>query len=162
MSEHVLANLPRSFTWRDKTDDPELQYGPGLEEIPLGLAQALKEMGFITEWKEGAAASEWTTSKTLSPSTELAANFPSREYLYMAGHFTYGNVSELTSEQLDALPGIGPARLKALEDALKEVRKRLPAEAPPSEPESAPSQKDSAPIAEKKEERDSDGSHADA
>lgn len=122
----VLVLLARQVSFREKEDEPELSYGPGLVMVPQPLADSLKEWGMIEGVAKGTISDEWVSSERLLPSTELPASFPSREYLYMAGQYTYGNVAELTPEAVVALPGIGEARAAKINAAIEVVRMKLP------------------------------------
>lgn len=124
MSEQVYVELPRIVSYRLSEDAPELSYGPGRAHIPLPLAESLKEWGIISEWSDSAPTTPDTTP--IKPSDELAADFPGREYLYMAGYTSYGQVAELDKEELDALPGIGEATADKIVAAMTEAEKRMP------------------------------------
>jgi hypothetical protein len=128
MSEKVYVTLPRTVSYAEE-GSPELAYGPGRAHIPMALAESLKEWGMISEW----STSEPTTpdTATIKPSDELAAGFPGREYLYMSGYTSYGQVAELDKDELIALPGIGAATADKILAAMAEAEKRMPHGAQP-------------------------------
>lgn len=116
MAKLVTADLPRAYTWRASDDEPELEYGPGKVQIPLLLAERLKARQHIEGWAEysGDEPQPAPMPDRILPGQELAPDFPAREYLFMAGHTTYGHVVELNRDQLLALPGIGEAKADAI------------------------------------------------
>lgn len=130
MSEKVHVTLPRTVSYAEEEGAPELVYGPGRAQIPLALAKSLKEWGIISAWSETAPT---TPDKTpIKPSDELAADFPGREYLYMDGYTSYGQVAELNKDDLIALPGIGKATADKILETMAEAEKRMPQEGKPN------------------------------
>lgn len=123
MSEKVYVTLPRTVSYAEE-GAPELTYGPGRAHIPLPLAASLKEWGIISEWSTSAPTAPDTLP--IKPSDELAADFPGREYLYMAGYTSYGQVAEMDKEELEALPGIGEATADKILAAMDAAKKRMP------------------------------------
>jgi hypothetical protein len=117
MTNLVTANLPRAYTWQPNADEPEVTYGPGRVQIPVALAEKLKAKRHIEDYGEESRAP--TNAAHVVRSQELAPDFPAREYLFMAGHTTYGHVAELSREQLLALPNIGNAKADAILEAIK-------------------------------------------
>ena len=124
MTQEVYVTLPRSVSYRLSEDAPELAYGPGRAQIPLPLAESLKEWGIINEWSQTAPAEPDTSP--IKPSDELASDFPGREYLYMAGYTSYGQVAELDLDDLVALPGIGIATAEKIVTAMLAAQERMP------------------------------------
>jgi hypothetical protein len=117
MTTLVTANLPRAYTWQPNADEPEVTYGPGRVQIPVALAEKLKAKRHIEDYSEESSAP--ASAAHVVRSQELAPDFPAREYLFMAGHTTYGHVAELSREQLLALPNIGNAKADAILEAVK-------------------------------------------
>jgi hypothetical protein len=129
MSEKVYVTLPRTVSYREEESAPELAYGPGRAQVPLPLAESLKEWGIISEWSETAPTTPDTDP--IKPSDELATDFPGREYLYMNGYTSYGQVAELNKDDLIALPGIGEATADKILAAMATAEKRMPHGAQP-------------------------------
>lgn len=122
----VLVELPRQVSWRASEDAPELAYGPGRVLVPQELADLLQERGLITWQDAEGKAPTWEQVEVLSPNAELASDFPAREYLFMAGHYTYKSVAELTEEQIADLRGVGESRTKQIAEAQAIIRAKLP------------------------------------
>lgn len=110
MAETVTVKLSGSFGYTNPEDRSFRYYGPGVVEVPLGLARAL---GLAPMYPEATAA------KPAPKEQPLPAEFPHVEVLEGHGIKTYEAVPR-TQEGLTALSGIGPKRaediLQALED----------------------------------------------
>lgn len=136
MAKLVTATLNRAYTWKEDADSPEKSYGPGMVQIPLELAERLKRRRAIDDWAEynGDSPQSAEMPERIPPSMELAPDFPAREYLFMAGHTTYGHVIELSREQLMAIPGIGESKADQIIAARAKALVRMPQRADPDEP----------------------------